>query len=218
MVPRVTLTFDNGPWPGVTASVLDDLAAADVLATFFVVGDQLARPGARELAERAAAEGHWIGNHTLTHSVPFGASDDPALPEREIETTQTRIGALAHPDRLFRPFGRGGIIDTQLLSQAAVAHLRDGGYTCVLWSSVPRDWEEVDGWVDRCLADVAATEWSVVVVHDLPTGAMAHLPRLIDELRERDVDIVQDFPDSCVPIRRGEVLGDLNHIVAGTAA
>src|SRR4051812_2369651 len=99
---RATLTFDNGPWPGVTESVLDTLAASSVLATFFVVGEQLARPGAAELAARAVADGHWIGNHTLTHSVPFGASDDPALPEHEIETTQALIGDLAHPDRLFR--------------------------------------------------------------------------------------------------------------------
>jgi peptidoglycan/xylan/chitin deacetylase (PgdA/CDA1 family) len=214
----VTLTFDNGPWPGVTETVLDDLAEASVHATFFVVGEQLARPGARDLGARAVAEGHWIGNHTLTHSVPFGTSDDPALPEREIETTQARIGELAHDDRLFRPFGRGGILDTQLLSRGAVDHLCAGGYTCVLWSSVPRDWEDVDGWVDRCLADVASSEWSVVVVHDVPTGAMVHLPRLIDELRHRDVEIVQEFPDSCVPIRRGEVLGDLSPIVAGAIA
>jgi len=146
-VKRVTLTFDNGPWPGVTDEVLDTLARADLRATFFVVGNQLRAPGARDLAARAVSEGHWIGNHTLTHSVPFGATDDRTLPEREIERTQVLIGDLAHPDRWFRPYGQGGVIDRNLLSDAAVDHLVNGGYSVVLWTSVPRDWEDVDGWV-----------------------------------------------------------------------
>ena len=40
---KVTLTFDNGPWPGVTEHVLDTLAARNVRSTFFVVGNQLQR-------------------------------------------------------------------------------------------------------------------------------------------------------------------------------
>ena len=64
----VTLTFDNGPAPGTTESVLDVLAERGIAATFFVVGTMLEAPGARALAERAAAEGHWIGNHSMTHA------------------------------------------------------------------------------------------------------------------------------------------------------
>src|SRR5580658_5217360 len=139
---KVTLSFDNGPDPkGTTAFVLDELARHDILASFFVTGRQLARPGGRDLAERAHAAGHWIGNHTLTHSIMFGDSDDPSLPDREIGKTQALIGDLAYPDRLFRPYGGGGVIGPRLLSAAAVAHLERGGYTCVLWNSVPRDWE-----------------------------------------------------------------------------
>ena len=82
---------------------------------------ELARPGGRDLAERAHAAGHWIGNHTLTHSVMFGDSDDPSLPDREIGEAQALIGDLAHPDRLFRPYGGGGVIGPRLLSAAAVA-------------------------------------------------------------------------------------------------
>lgn len=36
--PRVTLTFDNGPTPGVTERVLDILAQARLRSTFFVIG------------------------------------------------------------------------------------------------------------------------------------------------------------------------------------
>ena len=40
---------------------------------------------------RARCEGHWIGNHTFTHSTLFGdAVADATLPEREIGTEVDR--------------------------------------------------------------------------------------------------------------------------------
>jgi peptidoglycan/xylan/chitin deacetylase (PgdA/CDA1 family) len=207
---KVTLTFDNGPWPGVTEQVLDTLGSRNVQATFFVVGNQLKRDGSRDLARRAFAEGHWIGNHTMTHSVPLGDGADPA---EEIDATQELIGDLTHTSRWFRPFGRGGVLEERLLSADAVSRLQAGGYSCVLWNSVPRDWEDPDAWVDRALADVEANDWTVVVMHDLPTGAMDRLPRLLDELDARGAEIVQDFPAACVPIRNGKITGDLAGLV-----
>src|SRR3712207_8879193 len=59
-MPRLTLTFDNGPWLGATEAVLDILAERSVRATFFVVGERLKALGGRALAERARAAGHWI--------------------------------------------------------------------------------------------------------------------------------------------------------------
>src|SRR5947208_2063040 len=44
-VKRLTLTFDNGPTPGVTEHVLDELARRDLKATFFMVGTDLRLPG-----------------------------------------------------------------------------------------------------------------------------------------------------------------------------
>jgi peptidoglycan-N-acetylglucosamine deacetylase len=211
---RVTLTFDNGPDPrGVTAFVLDVLAQHAIQASFFVTGRQLVRSGARALAERARDEGHWIGNHTLTHSVMFGDSDDASLAAREIGETQALMGDLAHPDRLFRPYGGGGVISKRLLSASAVSYLVDGGYTCALWTSVPRDWEADAAWVDRCLADIEGQEWTVVVAHDLPTGGMAFLPTLLDRIEAMGAEFVQEFPRACLPIRRGVVEADLSPIV-----
>src|SRR5262249_28390369 len=69
--------------------------------------------------------------------------------------------------------------------------------------SVPRDWENPNGWVKTCLDDVATRAWSVVVVHDLPTGAMHRLPELLDGLDAMGAHVVQEFPDECVPLRRG---------------
>ena len=72
----LTLTFDNGPEPGVTPRVLDILRERGIKATFFVIGEKLGDPERRRLAARAHDEGHWIGNHTFTHSVPLGQQHD----------------------------------------------------------------------------------------------------------------------------------------------
>jgi peptidoglycan/xylan/chitin deacetylase (PgdA/CDA1 family) len=200
---KVTLSFDNGPSPEVTPRVLDVLRERGIRSTFFVVGRQLRVSSAPAIARRAAAEGHWIGNHTLTHSVPLAELVDPGAVDREIAETQDLIGDLSHPDRLFRPFGRGGIVDQRLLGPHALRRLEEGRFTCVLWNSVPRDWEHPHGWMRTCLEDVATRPWSVVVIHDLPTGAMDHLPEFLDGLDAMGARVVQEFPDECVPLRRG---------------
>jgi peptidoglycan-N-acetylglucosamine deacetylase len=203
--------YYNGPdRDGTTAYVLTLLRRQDIKASFFVTGQQLSLPGARVLAERAHAEGHWIGNHTFSHSVMFGDSDDLGLPDREIGRTQELIGGLSHPGRLFRPFGAGGNLSKSLLSAEAVSYLVAGRYSCVLWNSVPRDWEGDAEWVERCMEDIHRHTWTVVVMHDLPTGAMHYLAALIDRIRNSGAEIVQGFPDSCVPIKGGKVLGDLS--------
>ena len=79
---------------------------------------------------------------------------------------------------------------------------------------MPRDWERPHAWVEPCLADVAAQDWSLVVLHDSEAAAMGHLGELIARLRDADVQIVQDLPDACVPIRRGVVRGELDALMA----
>lgn len=210
----VTLTFDNGPTPGVTEHVLDVLKDHGVRSTFFVIGDNLDAPGGRALAERAVAEGHWVGNHTKTHSVQFGDHPDPSFGAQEIEGAQRSLGTLAHEDKLFRPYGGGGILSRSVFSTASVEHLCRERYTCVLWNSVPHDWDGPDQWVDWALGDIEREPWTVVVVHDIASGAMAHLPEFLDRLKGMGIEVRQDFPDVCVPIRRGQQAWSLEHLTA----
>jgi peptidoglycan/xylan/chitin deacetylase (PgdA/CDA1 family) len=213
-VATVTLSFDNGPEPDVTPDVLDVLARHGLKATFFVIGEKLAVPGRRSLSERAAAEGHWIGNHTWTHSVPLGQREDRDGAVAEVGRTQAEIGALSHPDRLFRPFGGGGHIGPLLLNRRVVDHLTQGGFSCVLWNAIPRDFADPDGWVDTALGQCAAQDWTVVVLHDLPNGAMRHLDAFLSRATEAGHSFRQDFPDACVPIRRGEIRTAIEGIMA----
>ncbi len=61
----VYLTFDDGPTPAVTPWVLDVLEHYGVKATFFCVGDNVARY--RSIFEEIKACGHGVGNHTMNH-------------------------------------------------------------------------------------------------------------------------------------------------------
>jgi peptidoglycan/xylan/chitin deacetylase (PgdA/CDA1 family) len=210
---QVTLSFDNGPEPAITPRVLETLDQAGVKATFFVLGSKIADAQRRALAVRAHAEGHWIGNHTKTHAVPLGRISDEKTICGEILDTQDLIGDLAHPDRLFRPFGGGGALGTHLLNKAALRILEKERFTCVLWNAVPRDWKHPHGWVDVALAQCRAQPWSLVVLHDLPNGAMDHLAEFIDRVRAAGGRFRQDFPPECVPLLRGQAVAPLEAYV-----
>ena len=211
---KVTLTFDNGPEPGVTEHVLMVLEKQHILATFFVLGVKLAEPARRRLAERAHAAGHWIGNHTMTHGTPLGEIRTKGEARREILDTQKLLGDLAHPDRFFRPFGGGGALGPHLLSNTAVEILKKEKMTCVLWNAVPRDWEDPRGWAETALAQCLLQPWTVLVLHDLPTGAMGRLRIFIDRVLDHGGRFRQDFPPECVPIRNGEVVAPLEGYVS----
>jgi peptidoglycan/xylan/chitin deacetylase (PgdA/CDA1 family) len=211
---QITLTFDNGPTAETTPQVLEILSRRGVLADFFVLGKQMMDPDLYKLAETARTLGHRIGNHTFSHSIPFGdlANQEEAI--AEISRTQLLIGDLAGTELLFRPFGAGGEPNRRLLNRAAVEHLETNNYTLALWTSIPRDWEDVAGWPETALAQCAAEPWSVVVLHDGPTGAMSHLDRFIGTLMDRGASFRQDFPLKATPLLRGRRVGDLESLTA----
>ena len=215
---RLTLSFDNGPFPEVTDHVLGVLSEREIKTTFFVCGKDVSTQHQRALVKKAKQAGHRIGNHTFSHAVELGATDDPDAPRSEIALAQEALGGLAEEDRLFRPSGGGGVIGPRLLSRRAVEHLCDGKYTCVLWNSVPRDWENPEGWPDRAMEDVERLDWTLLVLHDVPTGAMKKLEHFLDMTAGAGVEIVQSFPADCVPISRGEIVGPIDHIVAPTSS
>jgi peptidoglycan/xylan/chitin deacetylase (PgdA/CDA1 family) len=207
MVPRrVTLTFDNGPTPGITEHVLAILDREGIRGTFFVIGRNLSHPAAASLARKAHSAGHWIGNHTFSHSVALGDRPNPEYAAHEIGDTQRCIAELSHPNKLFRPYGNSGLIGPHLLSRAAVAYLLANSFQTVLWNSVSGDWKDEAGWVDRCVAQVLENEWSVVVLHDIEQGCLPRLPDLLSRLNKLDVIYEQDFPESVVLTRAGKTV------------
>ncbi len=212
----ITLSFDNGPDPVVTPQVLDILARHGIKATFFVVGQRLEAPEGHALTARARHEGHWIGNHTYSHTVPFGMLADPEAAVAEIDRTGALIGALGEPHRLFRPYGGGGILDARILNPAAVRCLCANGYSCITWNAIPRDWADPEGWVETALRQIAGQEETLMVLHDIPSGAMDRLEAFIVRARDAGATFRQDFPASCILIWNGKPTRDLAPFVSTT--
>ncbi|WP_052681524.1 polysaccharide deacetylase family protein [Saccharothrix sp. ST-888] len=111
-------TFDDGPSEA-TSALLDHLAAARVRATFFVVGDQ-ARWWPAQL-KREAAEGHVIGNHSLTH--PYPGASTPAQVHDELTGGENAIAEITgrRPFLVRPPYG------------SFSAAVRNFGHPLVLW-------------------------------------------------------------------------------------
>lgn len=203
---RVTLTFDNGPDPAVTPRVLDLLGSRGIPAIFFVVGSRMEGEG-KQLVRRAHHDGHRIGNHTYTHSVPLGDRTVVGEARDEIERTQEAIGDLSDPDKLFRPVGAGGggIIDRHLLNPEALKTIVAGRYTLSLWNVVPRDWERPDDWVSYAITECQELSHAVIVLHDSQARAMQHLEDFIDRLAALGAEFADNLPRACTPVIRGRM-------------
>jgi len=205
---EICLSFDNGPEPEATPLVLDVLARRGLRASFFPIGQKLRDPPRRALAERAFAEGHRIGNHTLTHGLPLGQRGG-AEAVAEITEAEALLGPL-NRERLFRPNGGGGALGPHLLNVSALRHLRAEAYTLVLWNAVPADFRDPEGWPAVALAQCRAMQGTVLLVlHDLPNGAMRHLDAFLGQLVAAGARFTADVPASCTPLRHGLPTCDL---------
>ena len=125
------MTFDDGPDPRWTPQVLDVLAAHDAKATFFVIGENVAKHP--EVVQRIHEEGHAIGNHSQHHpSFPFISA---AERRRELRACAAALGAYPQARRLFRP----PHLDQSLASRYDTWRM---GYDVGACNRHAHDWEE----------------------------------------------------------------------------
>jgi peptidoglycan/xylan/chitin deacetylase (PgdA/CDA1 family) len=209
---KVTLTFDNGPTLEVTPHVLECLRARRLTATFFPLGKNLAQEPLMELARRAYADGHRLGNHSYNHGTPFGMLEAPEEALEEIVSTDRLLGHLRGSEPLFRPFGRARI-GPHLLNRPAWNLLRELGFTCITWNYIAREKDQADTWYHEALAACRERNWTVIVMHDIPTGAMRMLDHFLDGLMEAGAEFSQEFPPDCVAMRRGVPTGPADHLM-----
>ena len=166
---EVALTIDDGPHPGHTPRVLDLLAAANMKATFFVVGDSCRRYP--DVIRRIAAEGHELGNHTWSHSEPAKTSTATFL--KETQQTRRLLQDLTGQDcRLTRP-PKGELTFGKTLG------LWRQQQTIVLWNVDPKDYamddrEKMLRWCDNYLPQSG----DIVLLHDDQPYSATCLERL----------------------------------------
>lgn len=217
---KVTITFDNGPEADITHYVLDVLKKFNIKVTFFVIGRKLLKNDGLNAVIRAKNEGHWIGNHSYSHTISLGDSDDPDIFDKEVTQTQKLIGNLTHPNLLFRPFCNAGIINSRVFKRAHISDLSIGGYTCVMFNAITRDWEDRDGWVATGIQEIESRPWSTLVLHDIAgwpdgniVGSMQRLEEFLHLLHEGGHEVVQELDPKCMPMQNGKILESMDHLV-----
>ena len=127
------LTFDAGYENGHTEAILDTLRKHDVKAAFFLVGNYLQKNA--DLVRRMVAEGHIIGNHTMTHPDMSAITDKEAF-QKELQGLETLFQEITGKElpKFYRP--PQGIYSEENLKMA-----KELGYKTVFWSLAYKDWE-----------------------------------------------------------------------------
>jgi chitooligosaccharide deacetylase len=154
----VALTFDDGPSPDWTASILTTLEQTHTPATFFVVG--ASARSYPDLIRREVADGNVIAMHTWDH--PYMTKLSAASRAWELASTANAIHNALGPTYCL-PYWRPPFGD---YNGAVVAQTTAMGLTTVTWSVDPQDWSSpgVQTIVDRVLS--AAKPGSVILLHD----------------------------------------------------
>jgi peptidoglycan/xylan/chitin deacetylase (PgdA/CDA1 family) len=175
----VALTFDDGPTRLGVDAVLPQLEHYHAKATFFLVG---ASPEIG-LARRIAAQGHEIGNHSLTHKHMVGRS--MGFYNEEIRQTDAILQAAGAPKpTLFRPpYGKK-------LFGLPLAVERNG-YRMIMWDSGDPPDRDPKAYAAKVLAEVRPG--SIILIHPMFQSReteRAALPLILDGLTRRGFRMV----------------------------
>jgi len=185
---EVVLTFDDGPLPPYSNSVLDTLASQCVKATYFLVG-QMARAYPATV-RRMYNEGHTIGTHSLDHPLVFQTLSSERV-EREVDGGINLVDAALGDPAALSPFFRiPGLGRSKTAESFLAAH------DLVTWSAdvVADDWFRhisAQAIVERAMRRLEARGSGILLLHDIhPATAMA-LPVLLKELKKNGFHVVQ---------------------------
>jgi len=183
---QVAITIDDGPDPEVTPRVLELLAARGVAATFFCIGERVARHA--DLAREMVSRGHSIENHSARHLHRFSLLGPGAI-AREIERAQETITEVCgERPRLFRaPAGLRSPLLQPVLSRLG---LELASWTHRGFDTVNTSAPSVLRRLTRCLR-----AGDILLLHDghaarTCTGTpviLEVLPRLLDRLATRQL-------------------------------
>ena len=169
--PRVALTFDDGPTPGVTEWILSTLDKYDAKATFFVLGKNVEMYP--DLYRRILDAGHKVGNHTYSHQKGWGMSL-----ERYTEDVDF-ANDLIHSELFRPPYARITPAQARFLGQR---------YKLVMWDIISRDYNRNLS-PRTCLRNVTKylAPGAIVVFHDSEKAfrnMRYALPRTLEKIRQ----------------------------------
>lgn len=176
----VALTFDDGPTIGITDQVLDVLQENGVVASFFLIGQQITDE-TRYLVKRAHDMGCSIENHSKTHqSMPKQSRQEIV---EEIQYTSGLIEEITgEKPAFFRP----PFIDYDQKMYDLIDLGFICGYGCEDWLPSVTAQERID----RVLHD--ANPGFIILLHDMTdnTNTVEAIKTIIPELKKQGYEFV----------------------------
>ena len=192
----VAFTFDDGPNPPTTPTVIAALEEYNIPATFFIVTRHLSSwapdfQEAKRLLAKEIEHGYIIGNHTAHHANLLKADDKKLDAEMDGAFT-TLYDETKKPLGLFRaPYGH--------MNNRARARLQKLGATEVFWSIDPQDWrakeKDAQALRKRILRTIINENGGVVLLHDTRKITAGIIHDVLDDLEAencRRLDAKQD--------------------------
>ncbi len=177
---RIALTFDDGPYGETTDELLNILKKAEVRATFFLSGAQIAeRP---DLLLKIFSDGHEIGNHSYIHR-PLGQLGIKEV-VNELSLTQDIIRKhVGFYPKLFRP--PAGNLNLKVILAALKCKL-----TTVLWTTDPRDYSlNEPSEVMEKLRETQFRGGEIILFHSHSYATLKALPDIIQYLFAQGIKI-----------------------------
>jgi peptidoglycan/xylan/chitin deacetylase (PgdA/CDA1 family) len=147
------LTFDDGPIPGPTEFVLDELKKTSSKATFFCIGDNIKKHP--DVFRRVLSEGHAIGNHTFNHI--NGWRTRTADYVNNIHQFEKQLDGEPKTKYFRPPYGR--------ITPSQIRALKN--YKIIMWDVLSFDYSKNLSPNDCLKNTIAATRpGSIIVFHD----------------------------------------------------
>ncbi len=206
----VTLTFDDGPFPETTPTVLRVLAKHKVHAAFFVIGRYLDGDDARAQASRdilkdVVAAGHLVGNHTHDHARLTTVTHTQVLEQIDQGSASIERATGRRPIFFRPPFGE--------LDEFGRAAVRERGLDLLLWSVEKQDMRRGDSHevFRELVGQIEYKEGGIVLLHDIRWTSVAVLRELLAWLHDHRWDPTR-------PARLGYEIVDLPAYLRAVAA
>lgn len=214
---QVALTFDDGPDPATTPSILAILKKHCIKATYFLVGIYAEkRP---DLVRAIAAQGHIIGTHSYTHPNLRRLSTSRAHREirKGFEAAQAALASAPPEDRArLAPFFRfPGLNDKKSL----IRWLGERNVATISCDFGADDWKHIsaDQVYQRALRNINSRGQGIIILHDTKPHTADMLERLIMRMRQQGYEFVQLAPDAHARRLATQVPGALLDAVPVTA-
>ena len=173
----LALSFDDGPGP-YTLQLLDVLEENDAKGTFFLIGSNMERYP--ETVQAIYDRGHQLGNHTYSHEVLTGKSEEEVM--QQIERTQTLLDAVCGEGTVYALRPPCGECSRLLQHELP--------YPSVLWAVDTMDWRDKDAeLVAKRICD-GAFDGAIVLCHDIYETTVQGVAMAAKELKKQGYELV----------------------------